>query len=385
MEQFRQNESGRYDLSAAESRRIVRGNRRLADRLERLRNRKNVPPEEFQTQMRDPGNVMEIENLKTCFYTDRGTVKAVDDVTFDIPRGGTVGVVGESGCGKSVLSLSIMQLLQRPQGQIADGAIRFDSGDFVCDIARMPEDAMRRMRGNRVSMIFQEPTTSLNPVLRIGEQVDEAIRFHQPELTDARIRQRTLEMLDLVQIAGGGDVCRMFPHALSGGMRQRAMIAMALACSPRLILADEPTSALDVTIQAQILDLLRNLKEQIGASILLISHDLGVIAEMADYVVVLYAGRVVEQGTANEVFLHPAHPYTIGLLKARPVAGRGQDRLYSIPGAVPSPIDMPDVCSFRDRCAYRFAACAGKYPDEIRLSGTHSARCYLCGNGGANA
>ncbi|MEG1776445.1 MAG: ABC transporter ATP-binding protein, partial [Clostridia bacterium] len=336
-------------ISAQESRRISKENRRITQEIERKRNRKNVEPSEYTTTMRDTNNVVEFDNLHTYFFTDIGTVKAVDGVSFDIPKGKTVGVVGESGCGKSVTSLSLMQLVQRPQGQIVDGAIRFNGNNGVFDIAKTPTEVMQSIRGNQISMIFQEPMTSLNPVFRVGMQVDEVISLHNSALTPEETKARTIEMLELVGIANSAGVYKMYPHELSGGMRQRVMIAMALALSPNLIIADEPTTALDVTIQAQILDLLRNLKDQINSSIMLITHDLGVIAEMADYVVVMYSGRVVEKGTVQEVFHQPSHPYTIGLLNSKPVVNKQVDRLYSIPGKVPNPINMPDYCYFRDR------------------------------------
>ncbi|HHT86796.1 MAG TPA: ABC transporter ATP-binding protein [Clostridiales bacterium] len=363
-------------ISAKELRKISRENRRITNELEKERNRKNVPIEEYTTQMRDPNNVVEFDNLHTYFFTDIGTVKAVDGVSFDVPIGKTVGVVGESGCGKSVTSLSLMQLLQRPQGQIVEGEIRFNAGDKVYNIAKTPTEVMYNIRGNHISMIFQEPMTSLNPVFRIGFQLDEVTKLHNPEMSDEAVKQRSLEMIKMVGIGNPG-VYNMYPHELSGGMRQRIMIAMALACSPRLIIADEPTTALDVTIQAQILDLLRNLKDQINSSIMLITHDLGVIAEMADFVVVMYAGRVVERGTAQEVFNSPAHPYTRGLMESKPVINKRVERLYSIPGSVPNPINMPDYCYFRDRCERRIGKCDGVYPQEFRISDTHFASCYL--------
>jgi len=238
---------------------------------------------------------VEFDNLHTYFFTDIGTVKAVDGVTFEIPKGRTVGVVGESGCGKSVTALSLMQLVQRPQGQIVKGSIRFDIGNKVVDIAKTPTAVMETIRGSKASMIFQEPMTSLNPVFRIGDQIDEVIKMHNPHMSEEEIKNLSLEMIDTVGIANNTGVYQMYPHELSGGMRQRIMIAIALSCTPKLIIADEPTTALDVTIQAQILDLLRNLKDKINSSIMLITHDLGVIAEMADYVVVMYAGRIVEK------------------------------------------------------------------------------------------
>lgn len=363
-------------LSARELVQISRENRRITDALERERDRRNVPEEEYLTNMKDPNNVVEFDNLHTYFFTDIGTVKAVDGVTFEIPQGKTVGVVGESGCGKSVTALSLMQLVQRPQGQIVEGGIRFSSGEKVYNISKTPTQVMETIRGSKISMVFQEPMTSLNPVFRVGDQINEVVKLHNPEMTDEQVKQVSLDMIDLVGIANNAGVYRMYPHELSGGMRQRIMIAMALACSPRLIIADEPTTALDVTIQAQILDLLRNLKDRINSSIMLITHDLGVIAEMADYVVVMYAGRIVEKGTAEEVFLNPLHPYTVGLMASKPVMNREVERLYSIPGSVPNPINMPDYCYFRDRCNQRTPVCDGVYPPEIYVTKTHMVTCY---------
>ena len=364
-------------MSARESRRISRENRKITAEYEKRYKRKDVPESEYLTEMRDPANALEIEGLRTYFFTDIGTSKAVDGVSFDVPRGKTVGVVGESGCGKSVTSLSIMQLLQRPVGQIVDGAIRLNLGDKAYDITKTPLDVMQKLRGNYMSMIFQEPMTSLNPVFRIGAQIDEVLELHWHGHSSDEIRSRTVELLEMVGIANAEGVYKMYPHELSGGMRQRAMIAMALACDPKIIIADEPTTALDVTIQAQILDLLRNLKDQINSSIMIITHDLGVIAEMADYVVVMYAGRVVEKGTAEEIFKEPAHPYTIGLMASKPVVGKRVEKLYSIPGKVPNPINMPNYCYFRDRCESCLEKCNGSYPGEIKLSPTHSVSCYL--------
>ena len=365
-------------LSSKESRRISKENRRITNELEKKRKRKNVPEEEYTTRMHNENNAVEFDNLHTYFYTDAGTVKSVDGVTFDVPIGKTVGVVGESGCGKSVTSLSLMQLLQRPQGQVVEGEIRLNLGDGKAyDIAKIPAEKMQKLRGNYISMIFQEPMTSLNPVFRIGQQVDEVIALHEGEgKTKDEIKARTIEMLKTVGIANSEGVYAMYPHELSGGMRQRVMIAMALACNPRIIIADEPTTALDVTIQAQILDLLRNLKDRINSSIMLITHDLGVIAETADYVVVMYAGRVVEKGTVEEIFAHPAHPYTIGLMASKPVVGKQVDKLYSIPGKVPNPIDMPNYCYFKDRCEMCVEGCDGAYPCEVSLSPTHKVSCY---------
>ena len=364
-------------LSGREARRISKENRRITNEFEKQRKRKNVPESEYLTEIRDPNNTVEFDNLHTYFFTDAGTVKAVDGVSFDVPVGKTVGVVGESGCGKSVTSLSLMQLLQRPQGQVVEGAIRLNLGDKAYDVTKMPNEKMQNLRGNFMSMIFQEPMTSLNPVFRIGDQVDEVIALHHGEgKTKDQIKARTIELLEMVGIANSEGVYKMYPHELSGGMRQRVMIAMALACSPRLIIADEPTTALDVTIQAQVLDLLRSLKDKINSSIMFITHDLGVIAEMADYVVVMYAGRVVEKGTVDEIFDSPAHPYTIGLMASKPVVGKQVDKLYSIPGKVPNPINMPNYCYFKDRCEMCVAGCEGQYPREVRLSPTHTVSCY---------
>ena len=365
-------------LSAKESRRISKENRRITDQYEKQRKRKNVPESEYLTQMKNPENAVEFDNLHTYFFTDTGVVKSVDGVSFEVPVGKTVGVVGESGCGKSVTSLSLMQLLQRPQGQIVQGEIRLNLGNGKAyDVAKTPGTVMQHLRGNYISMIFQEPMTALNPVFRIGDQVDEVLALHNEKGHDeAQIKARTIELLEMVGIANSEGVYKMFPHELSGGMRQRVMIAMALACSPKLIIADEPTTALDVTIQAQILDLLRNLKDQINSSIMFITHDLGVIAEMADYVVVMYAGRIVEQGTAEEIFAHPAHPYTIGLMASKPVVGRQVEKLYSIPGKVPNPINMPNYCYFKDRCEMCVNGCEGDYPCEVSISPTHKVSCY---------
>ena len=367
-------------ISSKESARISRFNRKLTKRLEKQRNRKKVNPDTYMTKMKDSGNVVEFDNVCSYFFTDIGTVKAVDGASFVVPKCSTVGIVGESGCGKSVTSLSLMQLLQRPPGQTVGGEIRFnvgegDSGDAI-DIAKAPNEVVQHMRGNRMAMIFQEPMTSLNPVFRIGFQVDEVIKLHNPEMSKEDVKKRTLEMLELVGIANKEGVYEMYPHELSGGMRQRIMIAIALSCNPELIIADEPTTALDVTIQAQILDLLKELKDKMSSSIMLITHDLGVVANMADYVVVMYAGRVIERGTARDIFSNPCHPYTIGLMKSKPVVGRKVEELYNIPGSVPNPINMPDYCYFKDRCEMCVEKCNGKYPPEIKISDTHSVSCY---------
>lgn len=351
--------------------------RRYVKTREKQLKGKNIPQEAYRTTMENGENVAEFDDLHTCFFTDRGVVRSVSGVSFAIPMGKTVAVVGESGCGKSVTSLSLMGLLQRPQGQITGGALRLNLGDHAVDIAKTPEQVMQQIRGRVVSMIFQEPMTALNPVLTVGAQVAEAVQLHDPKCSTAELaRKRVAELLERVGIPDPERVARSYPHALSGGMRQRVMIAMALAGDPRLIIADEPTTALDVTIQKQILELLGQVKEQSGCSVLLITHDLGVVAAMADLVVVMYAGRVVEQGTVQEIFKTPAHPYTLGLMAAKPVVGKPVERLYSIPGRVPDPIELPPHCYFRQRCDHAGEDCDGEYPCVVSLSETHKVSCY---------
>ncbi len=344
----------------------------------KIYNSKNTDPSVYRAEMKNEDNLLEIDGLKTWFYTDTGVVKAVDGVTINIPAGKTVGIVGESGCGKSVTSMSTMRLVQGPAGQIVDGAIRFRkvNGEVV-DLTKLPTSEMCKVRGKEIAMIFQEPMTSLNPVFTIGFQLDEAISLHKPELDKKEVRLQSIKMLETVGIARAEGVYDSYPHELSGGMRQRVMIAMALCCEPKLIIADEPTTALDVTIQAQILDLMRSIKDKINASIMLITHDLGVVAEMADYVVVMYAGRVIEEGTAPEIYKDPRHPYTIGLLNSKPVIGKKVDKLYSIPGQVPNPVNMPDYCYFKSRCDKCIEKCDGKYPEMIQVSPTHRVSCWL--------
>ena len=367
---------GHY-LSGKEVRAIAKANAKVMRELEAKKFRK-CDESEYLTEMKDPENILEIDGLHSYFFTDQGVVKAVNGVSFEIPAGTTVGVVGESGCGKSVTSMSVMRLLQGPTGQIVDGHIRFRSNDGkVYDIAEMPMSEIHRIRGNQISMIFQEPMTSLNPVFTIGEQLDEVTLIHVPGATKESAKAKSLEMLELVGIAAPERVYASFPHELSGGMRQRVMISMALACNPRLIIADEPTTALDVTIQAQILDLLRDLKQKINGSIMLITHDLGVIAEMADYVVVMYAGKVIERGTASEIFHDPRHPYTIGLQKSKPTMNSDSDTLFNIPGNVPNPVNMPTHCYFKERCDKCIAKCSGDYPGMIQVSPTHFVSCHL--------
>ncbi len=384
--------SGGHYLSGKEVRAIAKANAKVMRELEAKKFRK-CDESEYLTEMKDPSNILEIDGLHSYFFTDQGVVKAVNGVSFEIPAGTTVGVVGESGCGKSVTSMSVMRLLQGPTGQIVDGHIRFRSLERdkdgkeiekVYDIAEMPMSEIHRIRGNQISMIFQEPMTSLNPVFTIGEQLDEVTLIHVPGATKESAKAKSIEMLELVGIAAPERVYKSFPHELSGGMRQRVMISMALACNPRLIIADEPTTALDVTIQAQILDLLRDLKEKINGSIMLITHDLGVIAEMADYVVVMYAGKVIERGTASEIFHDPRHPYTIGLQKSKPTMNSDSDTLFNIPGNVPNPVNMPTHCYFKERCSQCTAKCSGEYPGMIQVSPTHFVACHLYGKEDGN-
>ncbi len=373
--------SNKNYLSGKEIRAITKENKKVMKRLEAEKYRK-ADESEYLTQMKNDDNILEIDDLNTYFFTEQGVVKAVNGVSFDVPQNATVGVVGESGCGKSVTSMSVMRLLQGPTGQIYSGEIRFKSKDKngeekVFDIAKMPIADIHKIRGNQISMIFQEPMTSLNPVFTIGQQLDEVTFIHNPDATKEDAKNKSIEMLNLVGIAMPERVYNSFPHELSGGMRQRVMISMALASDPRLIIADEPTTALDVTIQAQILDLLRDLKDKIDGSIMLITHDLGIIAEMADYVVVMYAGKVIEKGTVEEIFHNPMHPYTIGLQKSKPTLNSDSDTLYNIPGNVPNPINMPKHCYFKERCNKCTAKCSGEYPHMLQVSPTHFVACHL--------
>ncbi len=431
--------SEKHYLTGKEIKEIAKANAKVMKDLEKKKYRK-CDESEFITSMDDDANILEIEDLHTYFFTDQGIVKAVNGVSFNIPKGSTVGIVGESGCGKSVTSMSIMRLLQGPTGQIYSGSIRFKSVDYkrdehgnpipiykrkpngkilfedavdkkgnvilnkdgtpkrvpvqatdekgmllfateekVYDIAEMPMSEIHRLRGRQISMIFQEPMTSLNPVFTIGNQLDEVVFIHTPGATKEMAKKRSLEMLELVGIAAPERVYDSYPHELSGGMRQRVMISMALACDPRLIIADEPTTALDVTIQAQILDLLRDLKKRIDGSIMLITHDLGIIAEMADYVVVMYAGRIIERGTVSEIFHNPLHPYTIGLQKSKPTMDSDSDTLFNIPGNVPNPVNMPSHCFFKERCSKCVGKCSGDYPGMVQVSPTHYVACHLYG------
>ena len=366
-------------LSAKESRRISKENRRITDQYEKRRKRRNVPESEYTTQMKNPANAVEFDNLHTYFFTDTGVVKSVDGVSFEVPIGKTVGVVGESGCGKSVTSLSLMQLLQRPQGQIVEGAIRLNLGnDKAYDIAKTPTDKMQGLRGNYISMIFQEPMTSLNPVFRIGAQIEEVIALHEGEgKTKEDIKKRTIEMLEMVGIANSEGVYAMYPHELSGGMRQRVVIAIAVACNPQILICDEPTTALDVTIQAQILELLKEMRVKYNLTIILITHDLGVVAKVADYVDVMYAGKIVETGTIDEIFYEPRHPYTWGLLSAMPDLDTADDRLYTIPGSPPNLLHEKQGDAFAPRNHYALNIDDEVDPPMFKISDTHYAATWL--------
>ena len=314
--------------------------------------------------------ILEIKDERLSFFTPAGEVKALNGVSFSMNQGDVLGIVGESGSGKSVTAYSIMGLTAYP-GRLVGGTVWFNGHQ----IDKMTEKEFRKIRGNEVSIIFQDPMTSLNPVYTIGNQIVEVIRLHTDK-NKADAWARAKELLELVGINEPEKRLKQYPHELSGGMRQRVMIAIALACGPELVIADEPTTALDVTIQAQILELLKDLKEKVNSSIMLITHDLGVVADMADYVVVMYAGRVIESGTAEDIFHHPCHPYTIGLMNSKPVVGKKVDKLYNIPGSVPNPVNMPDYCYFRDRCELTCDHCRGEYPPEIKISDTHHVSCY---------
>ncbi|TPG68102.1 ABC transporter ATP-binding protein [Brevibacillus laterosporus] len=316
--------------------------------------------------------VLDVRHLSTYFHTDEGIVKAVHDVSFQMKAGQTVCIVGESGCGKSVTAMSLMGLISGPMGKIVDGEVWFDHRDLL----KISAGDMQQLRGNDLAMIFQEPMTSLNPVLPIGEQIMEPLIEHLP-VTKKEAFEKAIELINLVGIARPEEIARSYPHQLSGGMLQRIMIAIALGCNPRLLIADEPTTALDVTIQAQILDLLRKIKQQSNTAILLITHDLGVVAEMADYVIVMYAGKVIEEGPVIDLFLHPKHPYTQGLLRSKPVMNQRTDRLYSIPGQVPNPIGLGDSCYFAERCEYCRPQCREKQPQLAPVSIGHKVACWL--------
>ena len=320
--------------------------------------------------------LLQVENLKTTFYTSAGVVRAVDNVSFEVQQGQSVGLVGESGCGKSVTSLSILRLVAGPSGRIDGGRILYKGEDVLA----LDDARMRAIRGNQISMIFQEPMTSLNPVFRIGDQIAESMMLHEG-MDKKAAAARAVEMLQLVGIPQPARVAREYPHQLSGGMRQRAMIAMAMSCKPELLIADEPSTALDVTIQAQILDLMRDLKEKQGTAILMITHDLGVVAEMCEYVIVMYGGKIVEQGDVRTIFKQPQHPYTIGLMESRPAVNRDAERLTPIPGAVPSPLNLPTGCYFHPRCRLAFERCRQEAPPLFETEPGHNSRCWLCEGG----
>jgi peptide/nickel transport system ATP-binding protein len=316
--------------------------------------------------------VLQIENLQTHFFTDRGQIPAVDGVSLTVHRGEVVGIVGESGCGKSVTSLSIMKLIPTPPGKIVGGAIRFKGEDLVA----ASEKRMREIRGNEIAMIFQEPMTSLNPVFTIGEQIGEAIRIHT-KVGKKEARQQAIQMLQKVGIPRAEAIVDEYPHQLSGGMRQRVMIAMAMVCDPELLIADEPTTALDVTIQAQILDLMRKLNRELQTAVLLITHDLGVVAQMCHRVVVMYAGNVIEEGDVRTILKKPKHPYTIGLLHSLPKLEEEQERLYSIPGNVPIPGSLTVGCRFAPRCEHATDRCRAEMPQLAAVGENHFVRCWL--------
>lgn len=319
-------------------------------------------------------DLLEIKNLKTYFYTDDGVVKAVDDISFKVREAETVGIVGESGCGKSISAMSVLKLIPCPPGKIEGGEVLFEGRDLL----KLSEDAMRSIRGNRISMIFQEPMTSLNPVFTIGDQISETIILHQ-KLSKKEAEYRAVEMLKLVGIPRAEKIFNSYPHELSGGMRQRAMIAIAISCNPKLLIADEPTTALDVTIQAQILDIMRGLKEKLNSSIMLITHDLGVVAEMCDYVIVMYAGKLIEEANVFELFKNPLHPYTVGLLDSKPVISQDRERLNCIQGQVPNPLEMPVGCYFHPRCSRAMEICKQKQPEVREIKDGHKVACWLYG------
>ncbi len=318
-------------------------------------------------------NLIDVKNLTTSFFTADGELRAVDGVSFEIEEGKTMGLVGESGCGKSVTALSIMRLIPSPPGKIVGGQVLLRGRNLL----ELNREEMRKMRGNEISMVFQEPMTSLNPVFTIGNQIAEAIRLHQG-LGRRETREKVIEMLRLVKIADPEARISDYPHQLSGGMRQRVMIAMALSCNPSLLIADEPTTALDVTIQAQILELMKELQERLGMALLLITHDLGVVAEQAHEVAIMYAGKVVERALPKDIFSRPLHPYTVGLLNSVPgMRGEKKKRLDAIPGVVPSPLELPGGCRFRDRCPKAGGICAGAEPELVEKRKGHWAACYM--------
>ncbi len=316
--------------------------------------------------------LLQVKNLKTYFYTEEGVVRAVDDVSFNIKQGETLAIVGESGCGKSITAMSIMKLIPSPPGKIEGGEIKFKGKDII----KLSDEELRSLRGNKISVIFQEPMTSLNPVFSIGDQIQESIMLHK-KISKLEAKKEAIEMIKTVGIPRPEIIADSYPHELSGGMKQRAMIAMAMACDPELLLADEPTTALDVTIQAQILELMKALQKKFNTAIMLITHDLGVVAETADYVAVMYAGKIVEETNVFELFKNPSHPYTIGLLKSKPIINKQQDVLYSIPGQVPSPHHMPKGCYFNPRCERAIEKCRQEQPNLVEINDGHKVACWL--------
>jgi oligopeptide/dipeptide ABC transporter ATP-binding protein len=319
----------------------------------------------------DKKPLLEVKNLKTYFYTEDGVVKAVDGVDFEVKQGEVLGLVGESGCGKSVTSLSIMRLVGIP-GKVVEGEVLFGGRDLL----KIPEAEMVHMRGNRISMIFQQPQSSLNPVFTVGDQVAEVLQIHQGMTKEASWK-RAVELLSLVGIPDATNKAKAYPHEMSGGQAQRVMIAMALALVPELLIADEPTTALDVTIQAQILDVMREMQRKLGSSVILITHDLGIIAELADRVAVMYAGQIVEQAPVGELFEHPKHPYTQGLIASIPILGRVTEKLEVIPGSVPNLVNLPTGCRFAPRCKFAMKICTEEAPSLIPSWQEHLVRCWL--------
>ena len=325
-------------------------------------------------------NILEIKNLHTYFYTDSGVIKSVDGVDIELREGTTLGIVGESGSGKSVTALSVMGLLMGTTGKVAEGEILFEGRDLT----KLDDEERRKMRGEKISMIFQEPMTSLNPVMKIGDQITECILMHN-NISKQEAWDKAVEMLKLTGVPRVERMMKEYPFQLSGGQRQRVMIAMALVCRPKILIADEPTTALDVTIQAQILDLMENLKQKTGTSILFITHDLGVVAEVCDDVVVMYSGRVVEKGDVRSIFASPSHPYTRGLLASIPKLGECAEELESIPGNVPNPKYMPQGCKFAPRCSCAFDKCREEEPGFYDVGEGHMSRCWLCEKKGGDA
>ena len=374
---FKKKKSGGNYLSGKEIRAIAKENAKVMKELEAYKNRK-CDESEYLTEMKGEENILEIDNLHSYFFTEQGVVKAVNGVSFDIPKNKTVGIVGESGCGKSVTSMSVMRLLQGPTGQIVSGEIRFHAKEKIFDIAKMPIRDIHKIRGSEIAMIFQEPMTSLNPIFTIGEQLDEVTFINKKGASKEEAKAKSIEMLNLVGIAMPERVYGAYPHELSGGMRQRVMIAMALASDPRLIIADEPTTALDVTIQAQILELKMELREKLGMAIIMITHDLGVVASTCEKIAVMYAGNIVEYGTTDDIFYNPRHEYTKGLIKSIPrMDATEHERLVPIEG---TPVDMlnpPKGCKFASRCDSCMKICLNNMPPRTYFSDVHYTHCWL--------